>query len=65
MQYVRVEHTADGVVWVHAACGDNGNASWPELLGEIRDVFLDLNEIVMSVQLPLQRRGGIFPLVRI
>jgi len=44
MQHVRIDRKADGVAWVNVVRSDIGNASSPEMLGEIRDAFLELNE---------------------
>lgn len=42
--HIRVEQLPDGVAQVIVARADIGNASSPELLGELRDAFLDLSE---------------------
>lgn len=60
MQHVRVEHAADGVAWVQAARSDIGNASSPEMLGEIRDAFLELNEAVDVRAIVLAAEGRHF-----
>lgn len=41
--HVRVDRTPDGVAHVVVARADIGNASSPEMLGELRDAFLELS----------------------
>lgn len=42
--HTRIDRLADGVARVMVTRADNGNASSPEMLGEVRDAFLELGE---------------------
>ena len=43
MEYVKVDQLEDGIARVLVSRGDIGNASSPEMLGEIRDAFVTLS----------------------
>lgn len=58
--HVRIEHASDGVAHVVAARADIGNASSPEMLGEIRDAFLELSELADVRAIVLAAEGKHF-----
>lgn len=41
--HIRIERRDSGIAWVTVARADSGNASTPDMLGEIRDAFLELS----------------------
>ena len=43
MEHVKVDQLEDGIARVLVSRGDIGNASSPEMLGEIRDAFASLS----------------------